>query len=65
VADGAGKTLADAPRTTPVAQTTVFDVLTAAADAEVARIIVANGGVAAAPLAGAAKAATKTLARQR
>jgi len=64
VGDTSGKTLADAPRSTPVAQTTVFDVLTAAADAEVARIIVAHGGVAAAPVAAVAKPGLKTLARQ-
>lgn len=44
VRDTSGKTLADAPRNTPVAQTQVFDVLTAAADAEVARIIATHGG---------------------
>jgi len=64
VGDTSGKTLADAPRSTPVAQTTVFDVLTAAADAEVARIIVAHGGAAAAPVAAVAKPGLKTLARQ-
>ncbi|MES2719091.1 MAG: HlyD family efflux transporter periplasmic adaptor subunit [Pseudomonadota bacterium] len=46
VSDTSGKTLADAPRSAPVAQTQVFDVLTAAADAEVARIIATHGGAA-------------------
>jgi len=44
VADTAGRTLADAPRQQPVAQTTVFDALAQAADAEVARVVAANGG---------------------
>ena len=44
VQDQAGKSLVDTPRTTPVAQTTVFDRADAAADAEVARIIKANLG---------------------
>ncbi|MFM2342353.1 MAG: hypothetical protein RLZZ592_2006, partial [Pseudomonadota bacterium] len=44
VRDTGGPTLAAAPRTTPVAQTAVFDVLTAEADAEVARIIAVHGG---------------------
>lgn len=44
VADAGGKALADAPRAQPVAQTAVFDVLAAAADAEVARVIRANLG---------------------
>ena len=39
-----GPTLAAAPRTQPVAQTTVFDVLAQAADAEVARVVQANLG---------------------
>ena len=71
VADTSGKTLADAPRTAPVAQTTVFDVLTADADAEVARIIVANGGGAAASSSGAGsaggigKAAVRPVSRHR
>ena len=43
VADAGGATLA-AARSAPLAQTAVFDVLTAAADAEVARIIAAHGG---------------------
>ncbi len=47
VSDPAGTTLATAARSAPVAQTAVFDVLTAAADAEVARIIAAHGGPAA------------------
>jgi membrane fusion protein (multidrug efflux system) len=72
VRDSGGKTLADAARTTPVAQTQVFDVLTAQADAEVARIIATHGGPvrrAAAPPAapaqrpapGAATAGDKTI----
>ena len=44
VQDQAGKSLVDTPRTTPVAQTTVFDRADAAADIEVARIIKANLG---------------------
>ena len=44
VRDQNGKSLVDTPRTTPVAQTTVFDRADAAADAEVARIIKANLG---------------------
>ena len=44
VSDTSGKTLADGARSTPVAQTQVFDVLTAQADAEVARIIATHGG---------------------
>jgi len=44
VTDTSGATLATAARSAPVAQTTVFDVLTEAADAEVARIIAAHGG---------------------
>ena len=43
VADASGATLA-AARSAPLAQTAVFDVLTEAADAEVARIIAAHGG---------------------
>jgi membrane fusion protein, multidrug efflux system len=39
-----GKTLADAPRTAPVAQTQVFNVEASGADAEVHRVIVANAG---------------------
>ena len=48
VSDRRGRTLAEAPRSQPVAQTTVFDVLSNAADAQVARVIAANGGLAAA-----------------
>jgi membrane fusion protein (multidrug efflux system) len=44
VADTSGKTLADAPRAQPVAQTTVFDQASQAADAEVARVVQANLG---------------------
>ena len=44
VSDASGKTLADVPRAQPVAQTAVFDVLAAAADAEVAQVIRANLG---------------------
>jgi len=46
-----GKTLADAQRQQPLAQTAVFDVLSQAADAEVARIVKANLGEAARPTA--------------
>jgi membrane fusion protein, multidrug efflux system len=49
VSDTRGKTLADAPRSEPLAQTRVFDVLADAADAEVARVIRANSGRAATP----------------
>jgi membrane fusion protein (multidrug efflux system) len=49
VSDASGKTLADAPRAQPVAQTAVFDVLAAAADAEVAQVIRANLGRSAQP----------------
>ena len=48
VSDRRGRTLAEAPRSQPVAQTTVFEVLASAADAQVARVIAANGGLAAA-----------------
>ena len=44
VADTSGKIEADAPRAAPFAQTTVFDMLAPAADAEVARVVRANGG---------------------
>ncbi len=44
VADQSGATLAPTARSTPVAQTQVFDVLSTAADAEVARIIASHGG---------------------
>lgn len=44
VADRRGRSLADAPRSQPVAQTAVFDVLASAADAEVARVIAAHAG---------------------
>jgi membrane fusion protein (multidrug efflux system) len=47
VADIRGKTLAETPRTQPLVQTQVFDVLAAAADAQVARVIQANLGRAA------------------
>ena len=49
VSDQRGKTVADAPRSEPLAQTRVFDMLTGAADAEVARVIQANIGRAATP----------------
>ena len=39
-----GPILASAPRSQPVAQTQVFEVLAQAADAEVARVVQANGG---------------------
>jgi membrane fusion protein, multidrug efflux system len=39
-----GKTLADAPRSSPVAQTQVFSSVDNGADAEVRRVIVANAG---------------------
>ena len=42
VTDVSGKTLADSPRSQPVAQTQVFDVLSQAADTEVARVVQAN-----------------------
>ena len=42
VTDVSGKTLADSPRSQPVAQTQVFDVLRQAADTEVARVVQAN-----------------------
>jgi membrane fusion protein (multidrug efflux system) len=44
VTDTSGRIEADAPRDAPVAQTAVFDVLAQAADAEVARVVRANGG---------------------
>jgi membrane fusion protein (multidrug efflux system) len=44
VSDTSGRTLAEGARSTPVAQTQVFDVITAQADAEVARIIATHGG---------------------
>ena len=57
-----GPTLAAAPRTRPVAQTTVFDLLAQAADAEVARVVQANlggrTGAAAAAHASSARPAT-------
>ena len=58
-----GPTLAAAPRSQPVAQTAVFDLLAQAADAEVARVVQANLGeraVAAAAHAGPARPATAT-----
>jgi membrane fusion protein (multidrug efflux system) len=48
VSDRRGRTLSDAPRSQPLAQTVVFDALAGAADAEVARVIAANAGPAAA-----------------
>ena len=59
VADARGKTLADVPRAQPLAQTGVFDVLAAAADAEVARIIRANLGRTAATNAATTKAGAR------
>ena len=53
VADTSGKTLADAPRSQPLAQTQVFDVLSQAADAEVARVVQANLGASGAQAAAA------------
>jgi membrane fusion protein (multidrug efflux system) len=44
VGDGSGPAVAEAPRAQAVAQTAVFDVVAAAADAEVARVIRANLG---------------------
>lgn len=44
VSDRRGRTLSDVPRSQPLAQTVVFDVLAGAADAEVARVIAANAG---------------------
>jgi membrane fusion protein (multidrug efflux system) len=44
VSEQGGRMLADAPRTQPVAQTTVFDELDRDADGEVRRIIAANLG---------------------
>src|SRR5262249_15282312 len=44
VADENGLTLADTPPKTAVASTTVFDSIQHDADAEVARIVAANGG---------------------
>ncbi len=50
-----GKTLADAPRSTPVAQTQVYSSLESGADAEVRRVIAANSGRAASADAAPAK----------
>ncbi len=61
VTDTSGKTEADAPRDTPFAQTAVFDMLAQAADAEVARVVRANGG--GALLAAAAPSVKTTPAR--
>jgi len=44
VSNQEGKTLADAPRSSPVAQTQVFSAVDNGADAEVRRVIVANAG---------------------
>ncbi|MEK8024875.1 HlyD family efflux transporter periplasmic adaptor subunit [Pseudaquabacterium rugosum] len=44
VSDASGALLAEAPRSQPVASTTVFDPLLAEADGEVARVIAANAG---------------------
>ena len=68
VSDVSGKTLADTPRSQPVAQTQVFDVLSQAADSEVARVVQANlagrPGSAVAPTAtaGAKSASASTTA---
>ena len=59
ISDTSGKTLADAPRSQPLAQTEVFDMLVQAADAEVSRVIQANMGVVAAKPPSPANAATK------
>jgi membrane fusion protein (multidrug efflux system) len=56
VSDTSGRTLADVARSAPVAQTQVFDVITAQADAEVARIIATHGGAQRRPAAVPAKA---------
>jgi membrane fusion protein (multidrug efflux system) len=48
VSDTSGRIEAELPRDAPFAQTAVFDVLAQAADAEVARVVQANGGGAAA-----------------
>jgi membrane fusion protein (multidrug efflux system) len=65
VTDTGGRTLADGARATPVAQTQVFDVITAQADAEVARIIASHGGAlrkaAAAAVKDSAPAGDKTI----
>ena len=59
VADVTGNTLADSPRSQPVAQTAVFEVLSQAADAEVARVVQANlaGRAAVLPATAALKSA--------
>jgi membrane fusion protein (multidrug efflux system) len=63
ISDTSGKTLADAPRSQPLAQTEVFDMLVQAADAEVSRVVQANMGAVAAkpprPASAAPKAAPK------
>ena len=46
VTDQSGKTLADAPRSTPSAQTQVYAALDDQAGAEVNRVIAANAGAA-------------------
>jgi len=56
VADDSGRTLAEAPRAQPLAQTAVFDAQDSAADAEVARVIQAHLGTAAAPAAASQRA---------
>jgi len=58
VKDTGGKMLADAPRTTAVAETTVFDQLAAEADTEVLKVVAANLGAGA--KAGAALAAPRS-----
>jgi membrane fusion protein (multidrug efflux system) len=69
ISDTSGKTLSDAPRSQPLAQTEVFDMLVQAADAEVSRVIQANMGVVAAkppsPANAAPKAAPKANVKAR
>jgi membrane fusion protein (multidrug efflux system) len=60
VSNKEGKTLADASRTTPVAQTEVFDALDKGAEAEVRRVIAANAGHGPARLATPATARAST-----
>ncbi|MBG9387697.1 efflux RND transporter periplasmic adaptor subunit [Caenimonas aquaedulcis] len=57
-----GKTLADAPRSTPVAQTAVYDVADGSADAEVRRVIAGNSGRGR-TMMGAAPAASASVAK--
>ena len=57
-----GKTLADAPRAAPVAQTQVYDALQSGADAQVRRVIAANGGAARATTSMAARPVSRAAA---